>query len=208
LAKMIQQEVPCALDDENIFEYLLRRGSRNPMDIRGSFFHRGNGDRARKMRVRKEMNEKNEYDKWSIQMDDEIQSGVESHAKTADALIIENAPEKKKDIELPLKVANLGRYARVCILRGGHDELLDSTQDDHRVTCTCAVFRASGTCDETKLFGWLFLNRGAPSSCMPHVFEGNDAERLKVIENYVLITELFERPGCTSRAPVKDPWTE
>jgi len=43
---------------------------------------------------------------------------------------------------------------------------------------------------------------------MPHVFEGDNAVRLKVIEKNVLTTELFEQTGCTSHAPVKDTWTE
>jgi len=194
VSKLLMNERPSQVEGDDIVTYLMRRGQRiSHYPVRAYKLKRSTSAKV-------VMQEQNEYEKWSGSMN-EIES-VQKKRKTPLGIGVENVGKK-----IPaLCVKTLGTFCRVVIAKDSYNEMVDSTNDGYGLTCSCANFRRNGTCDESKLFGWMFLKRFPPKSCLPHVFQGMEVEWRTLLEEY---RRSMAELGLNEQAfttPSLDPW--
>lgn len=92
---------------------------------------------------------------------------------------------KKKKPHVHLCGRGLGWFRCVQIKKGISDSALDLQDDGFQLTCNCEIFRSEVSCFETKLFGWILLDRKPEQDYLPHQTPGLNKEREKIMENLV-----------------------
>ena len=198
----VKFERPSQIENEGIEDYLLRRGQRINNDHVKSVRGRHKFDTKAKKKTSKVMEDENEYDKWRA--NDDLSESIESRKQNVIAHKddIDDSPKKVP----ALCVESLGNFCRLTIEEGTYTEMTDSANDGYGIVCTCAIFRHKGTCDESKLFGWIFLHRYPPKEGMPHVFQGMVVERENMLDEFCRSVSEIGRDDSLNLAPGKDPW--
>lgn len=198
----VKYEKPSQIGEEDIVHYLLRRGQRINNDQLKSFGGRHKFSTKAKRKTSKVMEDENEYEKWTANED-----LIESIELRKQKMMVGKDENDNSPKKVPaLCVESLGNFCRVTIEQGAYTEMIDSTNDGYGIVCTCAIFRHKGTCDESKLFGWIFLNRYPPRECMPHVFEGMTVERENLLDEFCRSVNEIGRNDLLNLAPGTDPW--
>lgn len=191
----------CApLDKDDTYTYLKRHGQRGislfnyknlPTSPRGSV-------RDIHKKIKREHEQKQEYDKW-IEHEQIVSEDGTSESKAT------SPKSKGSERKVNLKEKELGSFLCLSILRGRSDAILDAVDDGYEVKCTCEAFRVDGTCFESKLFGWILLDRKPEKEFLPHITDGIKEEReaiLKVIQSSCCRTS---QTPLDAEAPLIDP---
>jgi len=197
VSQLLHEETTDLLEDvnENVFEYLRRRGQRQPSGVK---FVKELLD-ASKMKTHKR--------NYSSQLTKELEQGTNTDKWQEQEKI--GTDKKTSTIEIKINplppTIPLGRFKRVTLIKKESDCVLDAVNDGYQLRCSCEKFRKHGSCDETKFFGVIFLNRLAPSECKPPLFEGMKKEKMSMIEQIQKTTSSFDSVKATS-SPSIDPW--
>ena len=104
-----------------------------------------------------------------------------------------------------MKEKDLGYFLCVSILRGRSDAVLDAVGDGYVLRCTCEAFRVDGTCFESKLFGWILLNRKPEKDYLPHQTSGLVEQRDAILEVIRSTCCRLSQGPLDTEAPLIDP---
>lgn len=188
------------LENDDIYTYLKRHGQRGislfhyknlPTSPRGSV-------RDIHKKIKREHEQRQEYDKW-IEHEQKVSEDGTSESKAA------SPKSKGSEKKTKLKEKELGAFLCLSILRGGSDAILDSVDDGYQLKCTCEAFRVDGTCFESKLFGWILLNRKPRKDFLPHITDGINKEREAILEVFRSSCRRTSQTPLDAEAPLIDP---
>lgn len=189
-----------SMETDDVYSYLKRHGQRgitlfNNQQLLPS--SPGGTIKQIHKRIQREKEQKQEYEKW---LDDESLTASKKKQPST------NSPNgNQRKITVKLKEKDLGYFLCVSIQRGHSDAVLDAVDDGYILKCTCEAFRINGTCFETKLFGWILLDRQPEKDYLPHQTSGLDEERKAILE---VIRNTCCRPSqlpLDTDAPLIDP---
>lgn len=149
-------------------------------------------------RLRREQEKKQEYEKW-LEYDESFTASEKEQSRA-------NTPSsKQRKHTIKLKEKDLGYFLCVSILRGRSDAVLDAVGDGYVLRCTCEAFRVDGTCFESKLFGWILLNRKPEKDYLPHQTSGLVEQREAILEVIRSTCCRLSQLPLDTEAPLIDP---